>query len=262
MTICAVVKTLRAGYDCEEELVKSLGFKVGDEVTLKEDISSIYLKHNKEYVVDKVFDDKLFVQGVDFKYDSKIFELAKEKNMKKFKVGDKVVRVSETYGKAIKGGVYEVSGVSDNGHFGSCGINLKGHEGVSGKFNYESSCFDLYDDNILSPLEAAEALMNRDNLQVFDSDDNKWNGFHNELRNITLEDLKHIKLRRKPKTVIINGVEVEAPVELPVGTKVWYPSVACKGLQKGSAGGGLSIYWLKEEDAQKALDAMLIPFKD
>ena len=33
--------------------------------------------------------------------------------MNKFKVGDKVVRVSETYGKAIKGGVYEVSGVSD-----------------------------------------------------------------------------------------------------------------------------------------------------
>ena len=90
-------------------------FKVGDKVTLKEDINSIYLKHNKEYIVDKVFYDKLFVQGVDFKYDSNIFELVKEKKMNKFKVGDKVVRVSETYGKAIKGEVYEVSGVSNNG---------------------------------------------------------------------------------------------------------------------------------------------------
>lgn len=232
-------------------------FKVGDEVRLKEDFSSIYLKHNKDYVVDKVFDDKLFVRGVDFKYDSNIFELVKESNMNKFKVGDKVVRVSETYGKAIKGGVYEVSGVSDNG---SCGINLKGHEGVSGEFKYESSCFELYVDGVLSPLEAADALMNKNKLQVFDSDANKWYGFHNELRNITLEDLKHIKLRHKPKTVIINGVEVVAPVELPVGTKVWYPSVACKGLQKGIAGGGLNIYWTTEEDAQKALDAMLIPF--
>ena len=178
--------------------------------------------------------------------------------MSKFKVGDKVVRVSETYGKAIKGGVYEVSEVSDSG---SCGINLKGHGGISGKFKYESSCFELYDDDVLSPLEAAEALLNKDNLQIYNINDNKWREFLGELKNITLEDLKHIKLRHKPKTVVINGVEVVAPVELPVGTKVWYPSVACNGLQKGITGGGLSIYWLKEEDAQKALDAMLIPFK-
>ena len=30
MTIYAVVETLRAGYDCEKEMVKSLGFKVSD----------------------------------------------------------------------------------------------------------------------------------------------------------------------------------------------------------------------------------------
>ena len=103
---------------------------------------------------------------------------------------------------------------------------------------------NLYVDGVLSPLEAAEALMNKDKLQVFDSDANKWYGFHNELRNITLEDLKHIKLRHKPKTVIINGVEVVAPVELPVGTKAWYPSVACKEVQKGVVGRrGLSVYW-------------------
>ena len=178
--------------------------------------------------------------------------------MNKFKVGDKVVRISETYGKAIKEGVYEVSGVSDSG---SCGINLKGHDGVSGKFNYESSCFELYDDDVLSPLEAAEALLNKNSLQIYDIDDNKWREFLGELKNTTLEDLKHIKLKHKPKIVVINGVEVVAPVELPVGTKVWYPSVACKGLQKGVVGGGLCIYWLKEEDAQKALGAMLIPFK-
>ena len=184
--------------------------------------------------------------------------------MNKFKVGDKVVRVSESYGKAIKGEVYEVSGVSDKvgRSAGSCGVNLKGHavEG-RGKFNYEASCFELYDGSILSPLEAAEALLNKNSLQIYDIDDNKWREFLGELKNTTLGDLKHIKLRHKPKTVVINGAEVVAPVELPVGTKVWYPSVACKGLQKGVVGGGLCIYWLKEEDAQKALGAMLIPFK-
>lgn len=181
--------------------------------------------------------------------------------MKKFKVGDKVVRVSRTYGKAIKGGVYEVSGVSDKSHLCSYGINLKGHEGVSGKFNYEASCFDLYVDDVLSPLEAAEALMNRDNLQVFDSDANKWYGFHSELRDITLEDLKHIKLRHKPKTVTINGVEVVAPVELPRYTEGYVPSICYREVQTASAGKG-RIMWATEEDAQKALDAMLIPFKE
>ena len=240
-------------------------FKVGDEVTLKEDISSIYLKHNKEYVVDKVFDDKLFVQGVDFKYDSKIFELVKESNMNKFKVGDKVVRVSETYGKAIKGGVYEVSGVSDTEWVGSCGINLKGHDGVMGKSKYEASCFELYVDGILSPLEAAEALMNKDKLQVFDSDANKWYGFHNELRNITLEDLKHIKLRHKPKTVIINGVEVVAPAKKNDIEQCFYTVNFSENtvhtIDKAYIDKGFKYYWDKKEDAQKALDAMLLPFK-
>ena len=182
--------------------------------------------------------------------------------MNRFKVGDKVVRVSENYGKAIKGGVYEVSGVSDSGHFGSCGINLEGHEGVIGKFKYESSCFELYVDGILSPLEAAEALLKGDELEVITTKKGDWQPLDKHQNSVTVKNIKYWKFRHKPKTVIINGVEVASPVELPVGTKVWYPSVACKGLQKGSAGGGLSIYWLKEEDAQKALDAMLIPFKD
>ena len=50
MTICAVVKTLRAGYDCEEELVKSLGFKVGDKfeaeyIDMGGSSTSIHLRH-------------------------------------------------------------------------------------------------------------------------------------------------------------------------------------------------------------------------
>lgn len=179
--------------------------------------------------------------------------------MNKFKVGDKVVRVSETYGKAIKGGVYEVSGVSDNEWAGSCGINLKGHEGVSGKFNYESSCFDLYVEGVLSPLEAAEALLNRQELQVFDESDNKWYRFYCDLSDVTLKDLESIKLRHKPKTVIINGVEVVAPVELPRHTEGYVPSICYREVQTASAGKG-RIMWATEEDAQKALDAMLIPF--
>ena len=235
-------------------------FKVGDEVRLKEDMRSIYLKNNKEYIVDEVFYDKLFVQGVDFKYDSNIFELVKESNMNKFKVGDKVKLKSslscinlnhiDTYTvRKSYDNVVEMIGLEHP--YPEHGFNL-----------IEQSNDNPIATDILTPLEAAEAMLNKDNLQIYNINDNKWREFLGELKNVTLEDLKHIKIRHKPKTVVINGVEVAAPVELPVGTKVWYPSVAYKGLQKGVAGGELSIYWLKEEDAQKALDAMLIPFEE
>ena len=180
--------------------------------------------------------------------------------MNKFKVGDKVVRASETYGKAIKGGIYEVSGVSDSKWAGSYGINLKGHESVVGKFNYESSCFDLYDDNLLSPLEAANAILHKEPLQEFCEHTGKWFDFACSLKGVTLDMLQNTKFRHKPKTVIINGVEVVAPVELPRYTEGYVPSVCYREVQTASAGKG-RIMWATKEDAQKALDAMLIPFK-
>ena len=129
--------------------------------------------------------------------------------MKKFKVGDKVVRVSETYGKAIKGGVYEVSGVSDSG---SCGINLEGHEGVSGMFNYEASCFELYVDGILSPLEAAEAMLKDKDIEFLSEVSGEWRRVGRPYSQQCLKTLSKYKLRHKPKTVFINGVEVAAPI--------------------------------------------------
>ena len=241
-------------------------FKAGDKVTLTDTVSSVYLKHNKEYIVDKVFYDKLFVQGVDFKYDSNIFELVKENKMNKFKVGDKVVRVSETYGKAIKGGVYEVSGVSDNEWAGSCGINLKGHEGVSGKFNYESSCFDLYDFNILSPLEAADAILHKEPLQEFCEHTGKWVVFACSLKGITLDMLQNTKFRRKPKTVVINGVEVVTPAKKDDIEQYFYTVNFSENIvhtiDKVYINNNFKHYWATKEDAQKALDAMLIPFKE
>ncbi|QFP93545.1 hypothetical protein [Edwardsiella phage vB_EtaM_ET-ABTNL-9] len=181
--------------------------------------------------------------------------------MNKFKVGDKVVRVSETYGKAIRGGVYEVSGVSDKGCLGNYGINLKGHDGVSGKFTYEASCFELYIDGVLSPLEAADAILHKESLQEFCEHTGEWHDFACSLKGITLDMLQNTKFRRKPKTVVINGVEVVAPVELPRYTVGYTPSLCHREVQTASAGKG-RIMWATEEDAQKALDAMLIPFKE
>lgn len=244
-------------------------FKLGEEVRLVSGTRNIVnnLGDGNIYVVEDIKSDGIKLKGLFPYYHYSLFETVetfKGNIMDKFKVGDKVVRVSETYGKAIKGGIYEVSGVSDKGCLGHYGINLKGHDGVSGKFAYEASCFELYIDDVLSPLEAAEALMNKDKLQVFDSDNNKWYGFHNELRNITLEDLRHLKLRRKPKTVVINGVEVVAPAQKDDIEQYFYAVNFSENIvhtiDKVYIDRGFDYYWAKKEDAQKALDAMLIPF--
>lgn len=186
--------------------------------------------------------------------------------MNKFKVGDKVVRITSGYGEVMKGGVYEVSEVSDKSFLNSYGINLKGHETILGKFTYEASSFELYIEKdlteMLTPVQAAEAILNKDKLQVFDADVNKWYGFHCDLRNITLEDLKHIKLRHKPKTIVINGVEVPAP--LPVGKAphgVYSVDIDSKPYESyiGEIPEG-RYFWATLEDAEKVRDAMLIPF--
>ena len=179
--------------------------------------------------------------------------------MNKFKVGDKVVRVSETYGKVIKGGVYEVSEVSDKIFLGSYGINLKGHDAMIGKFKYEARGFELYVDDVLSPLEAADAILHREPLQEFCEHTGKWFDFACSIKGITLDTLQNNKFRYKPKTVIINGVEVVAPVELPRYTVGYTASLCHREVQTASAGKG-RIMWATKEDAQKALDAMLLPF--
>lgn len=180
--------------------------------------------------------------------------------MNKFKVGDKV---------KLKSGICCV----DLNHIDEYTVE-KSHSNavkVIGKeLTYAVDVFRLYkeanetESGILSPLEAAEALMNKDKLQVFDSDAKKWYGFHNELRNITLEDLKHIKLRHKPKSVVINGVEVVAPAKKEDIEQYFYTVNFSENIvhtiDKIYINNNFKHYWATEEDAQKALDAMLLPF--
>ena len=184
--------------------------------------------------------------------------------MNKFKVGDEVVRVSETYGKAIKGCVYEVSDVSNKGSLFSYGINLKDHEVVGmGMFNYEASCFELYDDNILSPLEVAEAMLNGEDL-LYLNYLNNWAEAGKSL-DYSLKFLSKEKFKRKPKTVTINGVEVVAPVEAYLSLDILFGLNMANNKPYKILGRDAHpevYYWATKEDAQKALDAMLIPFNN
>lgn len=184
--------------------------------------------------------------------------------MNKFKVGDKVVRTGLSVGKALQGGVYEISEVflliSNR-----LGINLEGHEtdGIA-RFQYYSSGFELYDDNILSPLEAADAILHREPLQEFCEHTGKWFDFACSLKGITLDMLQNTKFKRKPKTVTINGVEVVAPIDtksLGYPDKVYGVNFSRKSVYDTTGHTDKGLFWATEEDAQKALEAMLIPFK-
>lgn len=185
--------------------------------------------------------------------------------MNKFKVGDKVVRTGLSVGKALQGGVYEISEVFPL-ISNRLGINLEGHEtdGIA-RFQYYSSGFELYDDNILSPLEAADAILHKEPLQEFCEHTGKWVVFACSLKGITLDMLQNTKFRRKPKTVIINGVEVAAPTdENSIGLKFYVADIPAEKVHEvySKYVEHFKHYWATEEDAQKALDAMLIPFNN
>lgn len=76
MTVYAVVKTLRAGYDCEEEMVKSLGFKVGD----KFEVNFISIGGSSTSVQLKDFADQSFNSVFfEFEEDRKELDIFKDK---------------------------------------------------------------------------------------------------------------------------------------------------------------------------------------
>jgi len=186
--------------------------------------------------------------------------------MNKFKVGDKVVRTGLSVGKALQGGVYEISEVFPL-ISNRLGINLEGHEtdGIA-RFQYYSSGFELYDDNILSPLEAADAILHKEPLQEFCEHTGKWVVFACSLKGVTLDMLQNTKFRRKPETVIINGVEVVAPAKKDDIKQYFYTVNFSENtvhtIDKVYIDKGFNYYWATKEDAQKALDAMLIPFNE
>ena len=181
--------------------------------------------------------------------------------MSKFKVGDKVVRTHPS-SKLVVGETYIIKEILSIVPV----IILEGYSNMYNLDNFELAEIDdrvVDTSEILTPSQAAEAILNEDKLQVYDTDCNKWYTFSCGHRNITIEDLKHIKLRLKPKTILINGVEVPAPAKKDDIEHYFYTVNFSEGIihtiDKLYINNNFKHYWATEKDAQKVLDALLIP---
>lgn len=116
---------------------------------------------------------------------------------------------------------------------------------------------------ILTPLQAADAILHKEFLQEFCEDTGNWHDFHCGLKYITLDMLTNTKFRHKPKTIVINGVEVPAPLDtksLGYPDKVYGLNFSRKSVYDTTGHTNRGLFWATEEDAQRVLDAMLIPF--
>ena len=72
--------------------------------------------------------------------------------------------------------------------------------------------------NLISGKEALIALANGEDVEYLE-DDNKWNLIDKEF--VVISALIDCKLRLKPRTITINGIEVPAPFEPKEGEKYW-----------------------------------------
>ena len=72
--------------------------------------------------------------------------------------------------------------------------------------------------NLISGKEALIALANGEDVEYLE-DDNKWNLIDKEF--VVISALIDCKLRLKPQTITINGIEVPAPFEPKEGEKYW-----------------------------------------
>lgn len=115
------------------------------------------------------------------------------------------------------------------------------------------------------PLEAADAILHKEPLQEFCEHTGKWVVFACSLKGVTLDMLQNTKFRHKPKAVIISGVEVVAPIDtksLDYPDKVYGVNFSRKSIYDTTGHTDRGLFWATEEDAQKALYAMLIPFNN
>lgn len=116
---------------------------------------------------------------------------------------------------------------------------------------------------ILTPLQVLEQLLNGEEpLEYRYSKNSGWKDLKPK-GSLKISSIDTWEFRIKPKTILINGVEVPAPLDtaaLGYPDKVYGLNFSRKSVYDTTGHTDKGLFWSSEEDAQKVLDAMLIPF--
>lgn len=176
--------------------------------------------------------------------------------MSKFKIGDKVKVKSGVVAPNLNNiDIYTVVGVNNSA------LSLDGNF-----FHYVDTifyCVESCNQDSLTTLQAVEHLLLGDDVQYL-RDDGTWKNVPNGKR-VRVSFLESNILRVKPKTMWINGVEVSQPLKaLPEKGVVYAADIISEKVVAMDAQlvATTKNYWSTKEDAQKVLDAVLLPFKN
>lgn len=172
--------------------------------------------------------------------------------MSKLKVGDRVIRTAPSSFEVIQGHQYFVSEVLNETDIKVEGINRLFHAGYFEPAQAKNG--------EITPTQAIQAYLDGEDIQ-YQQEDYEWENLSNQS---SLKDLIDRPLRIRPKTVVINGVTVPAPLcRVPEASKSVYFCNIFKSRVYEISVDKLTFnhknYWATYSDAQRVLNAMLLP---
>ena len=119
---------------------------------------------------------------------------------------------------------------------------------------------------LISGKEAKLAWANGENVELYSEDLDKWFSLNDDVFLSDVFDTR--KLRLKPRTITINGIEVPAPFEPKEGDEVYF--IDCetnRGYSSDAIGEGCKEQWIQfgawrtEEEIKQVVSALRSVFK-
>lgn len=184
--------------------------------------------------------------------------------MSKFKLGDKVRRTGSTLECIAQFNTLTVNCLEHNGRW----LGVAEYTSPSrDRTPFLASKFELVQavseqPAVLTPLEVAEAMLTGTELQFKRHGSDVWRDL--PLRKNVVHFSTSNEYRKKPTTVLINGISVPAPAVVYNPSIMFYidlrrlcvqhiPTRCIKADSKG-------LYWCTKEAAREALDAIMTSF--
>lgn len=121
---------------------------------------------------------------------------------------------------------------------------------------------------LISAKDAFNKLCDGHNVQFLEDD--QWLSLKEYIGNFSALDFMgdDIKFRIKPKTILLNGIEIPVPFEPEEGDEVWF--IDCdnkRGYSSDTIGQGCEEYWIQygawrsEDEVQQVVAALRKVFK-